>query len=435
MARRGAMLPAALRERLPALFIQAYAPEAAVPALTAGFEDPDFVPPPGARVRAARIDEWDLGSRASMQHDVVLHPSGALYSVDMGQDQLFRLDPETGAREAWSIPPAGRTIGGIFGSEERPLGSASNARVGPHSLQVAPDGRVWITLATGNMLAGFDPQTEAFEVHEVAAGFYPAYAPLRFARALLVHDGRVESRRDVRSGDRRAAPCPPPRPHAAAGARAAADAGLHVGSTSASGCASAASEGGDGFTMPVPYGIDVAADDGVWISQLNEDRLGRIDPDTLAYEIVELPFRAPRRFRIDADGLLWIPSFSGGALAAYDPATGTTRQWSLPIEPVSGETPYALHVDRVRGVVWICGTNSDTLIRFDPREERFDVFPMPTQVTYTREVDFDALGRVWTSNSNSPAWQIEGGQPRVIRLDPGDLGDDARAQHSGPSSQ
>ena len=28
---------------------------------------------------------------------------------------------------------------------------------------------------------------------------------------------------------------------------------------------------------------------------------------------------------------------------------------------------------------------------------------------------------MWTSNSNAPAWQIEGGMPRVIRLDPDGL--------------
>jgi streptogramin lyase len=47
------------------------------------------------------------------------------------------------------------------------------------------------------------------------------------------------------------------------------------------------------------------------------------------------------------------------------------------------------------------------------------VYPLPTRVTYTRELDFDAQGRVWTSDSNSPAWQIERGQPIVLRLDPG----------------
>ena len=58
------------------------------------------------------------------------------------------------------------------------------------------------------------------------------------------------------------------------------------------------------------------------------------------------------------------------------------------------------------------------MIRFEPETEHFTVYPLPTRVTYTREVDFDAQGRVWTSNSNGPTWQIEGGVPKVVRIDP-----------------
>ncbi len=43
---------------------------------------------------------------------------------------------------------------------------------------------------------------------------------------------------------------------------------------------------------------------------------------------------------------------------------------------------------------------------------------LPTRVTYTREIEFDASGAVWTSNSNLPAWQIEGATPKIIRLEP-----------------
>jgi streptogramin lyase len=170
--------------------------------------------------------------------------------------------------------------------------------------------------------------------------------------------------------------------------------------------------------MPVPYGIDIAGDGGVWFSQLNENRIGRIDPETLAVELFETPFPAPRRLRFDAQGTLWIPSFSAASLVAYDPARNHYREFALPIEPLAGETPYALAVNPLTQDVWVCGTNSDSLIRFEPGTETFTVYPLPTRVTYTREIDFDALGRVWTSNSNSPAWQIEGGQPRVLRLDP-----------------
>ena len=79
-----------------------------------------------------------------------------------------------------------------------------------------------------------------------------------------------------------------------------------------------------------------------------------------------------------------------------------------------------------------CGTESDTLIRFDPETEHFAVYPLPTRVTYTREIDFDAEGRVWTSNSNTPTWQIEGGTPRVLRLDPRGIAAEAMIAEGAP---
>src|SRR5439155_26194387 len=90
--------------------------------------------------------------------------------------------------------------------------------------------------------------------------------------------------------------------------------------------------------------------------------------------------------------------------------------------PRGTETPYALNVDRRTDTVWICGTQSDTLIRFEPASERFTVYPLPTRVTYTREIEFGPGGAVWTSNSNLPAWQIEGALPKVIRLEPDGAG-------------
>jgi hypothetical protein len=175
---------------------------------------------------------------------------------------------------------------------------------------------------------------------------------------------------------------------------------------------------GDGPQLPIPYGIDVAPDGGVWFSQLNERRIGRVDPETFAVTVIDTPFPAPRRLRFDSKGALWIPSFSGSALARFDPTTGTFETWPLPTEPAGTETPYALNVDRRTDTVWICGTASDSLIRFEPGTRQFTVYPMPTRVTYTREIDFDARGGVWTSNSNLPAWQIDGGIPKMIRLEP-----------------
>jgi streptogramin lyase len=435
MQRRGARLDETLFAELAPALVAAYESDHAVPRLTEGWEDADgFAPPPPAAVRRALVEEWDLGGRASMQHDVIAHPDGTLYSVDGAQDALFRLDPRVpeGARASWPVVVPGVARGGIFAGEDQPQSQASSAHVGPHSLQVAPDGSVWITLAIGNRLARFDPATETFQIHEVADGFYPH--TLRFDRA-----GRIWYTMSASNHVGRFDPETGKQLHVRLPARTwKQELALRLmplmfwldARSERIDLRANASESADGFNMPVPYGIDIAPDGGVWFSQLNENRIGRIDPETLALDVIETPFPAPRRLRFDARGRLWIPSFTTARIASFDPRTRAFDEIPLPIRPLAGETPYALAIEPRTQHVWVCGTNSDTLIRYDPERRHFAVYPLPTRVTYTREIDFDAQGRVWTSDSNSPAWQIERGQPIVIRLSP-----DGAPARSGVAAQ
>lgn len=417
MARMGAGLSPELGARVPELFTAAYDPKTAVAALTANMDSPDFAPPPASEVGSAAVEEWVLGGPASMQHDLAVHPDGSIYSVDMTQDKLFRLDPSVpgGKRESFDVPQGDLPLGGVFGGSGSPAPPNTNAHVGPHSLQVAPDGAIWITLALGNQLARFDPATRGWSIHPLDEGYYPhtlrfdAKGRVWYSVAASNHIGVY----DPRDGSHRWIRLPAPTWGQAFSSRA-----LPFFLWLSRNFDLSGASGGEGVSAPVPYGVDVAPDGGIWFSQLNAHRIGRIDPETLEVEIVDTPFTAPRRLRFDGHGKLWIPGFSSGLLARFDPQTKKFETWEIPIEPRGSETPYALNVDRERDLVWICGTNSDTLLRFDPRTESFTVYPLPTRVTYTRELDFDREGRVWTSNSNMPAWQIEGQMPRVLRLDP-----------------
>jgi streptogramin lyase len=424
MGTRGGMISRSLREKLPSIFIEAYEPASAVAALVGEDFSKASRIPPSPRARGVVIEEWPLGGRASNQHDVMVHPDGRVYSVDGPQDQLHRLDLSVpgGARKSWTVPHGDLPLGGVFASSSKET-STTNKYVGPHSLQTAPDGSIWITLASGNQLARFDVVAETFEIHEVDEGIYPhtlRFDPrgrIWYTMAATNHVGMF----DPATGEQR---------HVRLPARTWTQ-GLILRLTpfflkvgryiDIRGAAA----DGDGIKMPVPYGIDIAPDGGVWFSQLNEHKIGRIDPESLEYEMIETPFETPRRLRFDREGRLWIPSFSQSLVARFDPETKNFESWALPIEPLGTETPYALAVSPVTGHVWICGTNSDTMIRFEPETEAFTVYPLPTRVTYTREVDFDARGRIWTSNSNGPTWQIERGVPNVIRIDPEGVPDPA----------
>jgi streptogramin lyase len=418
MGRMGGIVSPALRSRIPTLFEAAYAPDQAIPALAARAADPAREPGAAPVARAARIDAWQLGGPASMLHDLVVHPDGRVYAVDMTRDLVHRLDPRApdGARRSWRIPRGALPLGGALAAAGQPIPPGSDAHVGPHSLQVAPDGALWITLALGNQLARFDPGSETFAIHALEGGAYPhtlrfdARGRIWFTLAASNHVGMLDPATGALHEIRL-----PARSWGGALTARLLPALLWVGRrVDLRGVA--ASRGTMG--APVPYGIDVAPDGSVWFSQLNERRIGRVDPETLAVEMVDTPFPAPRRLRFDARGGLWIPSFSGARVARFDPATRAFREWPLPVDPAGSETPYALHVERASGAVWICGTSSDSLLRFEPGPQRFTVYPLPTRVSYTREIDFDAEGRVWTSNSHAPAGHVEGGRPEVLRLDP-----------------
>ncbi|MAE96949.1 MAG: hypothetical protein CL910_20055 [Deltaproteobacteria bacterium] len=420
MARMGGVLTPELRAKVPELFRRAYDPATAVTALVGGRELEDLAPPPVAEARRAVIEEWELGGRASMQHDLAFHPDGRAYSVDMAQDRLYRLDPATGEMASFPIADEGLGLGGVFGGEGQPLPSTANARQGPHSLQFAPDGDVWITFALGNQIGRFDHATETWTTYPLDAGYYPhtlrfdAKGRVWFTLAISNHLGmfdpaterfetiRLPAGSFVQDIALRLLPA-----MLWLAGQFGDDAGL-------------GGESGDPDFLPVPYGIDVGPDGSIWFSQLNQHRIGRVDPETLDVEMVDTPFPAPRRLRFDSANGLWIPSFSTGKLARFDVVTREFREWVLPTAKEGVETPYSVHVNRRNDEVWVCGTNSDTLMRFDPKTERFVVYPLPTRVTYTRDIDFDAQGRVWTSNSNAPTWQVEGGFPRVLRLDPRD---------------
>ncbi|HUI24652.1 MAG TPA: carboxypeptidase regulatory-like domain-containing protein [Candidatus Kryptonia bacterium] len=410
MARMGGIISPELRAELPQAFNSAYDDASYVqPLMRTRFTAP-AAPHTGTPV----ITEWDIGHPASMQHDLAVHPDGTIYSVDTNQDQLYRLDPRTNERKAWDIPRGDSPLGGVFNVTGTLLAPNSNAHVAPHSLQVAPDGTVWVTLCLGNKVGRFDPKTEQWQIIEQKDGLYPH--TLRFDHqgrvwytlAVSNHVGMI----DPKSGEQRTFRLPA-RTWGQAFAVRALPVFLWAAKYLPLGDPSSNSEG---MNLPVPYGIDIAPDGGVWFSQLNEHRIGRIDPESADIKLIETPFPGPRRLRFDSKGNLWIPGFSAGLIARYSLATGEFRTWKLPISGV--ETPYALNVDRRTDTVWVCGTNSDTLIRFDPAREQFTVFPLPTRVTYTREIDFDDAGGVWASNSNFPTWQIEAAGPKIIRLQP-----------------
>jgi streptogramin lyase len=172
----------------------------------------------------------------------------------------------------------------------------------------------------------------------------------------------------------------------------------------------------EGSGLPMPYGIDVAPDGTVWVTRLYANDIARIDPESGEVLMIDFPYQGPRRLRVDADNNVWIVAFQDSLLVKYDPATETFSDYEL---PVVNEIPYALNVDRDRGVVWVNGNQSDTLLSFDIATEDWKVYPLPRRGFFSRDVEISERdGSVYITNSHFPTWQSEGGVPTLLRISP-----------------
>jgi len=132
--------------------------------------------------------------------------------------------------------------------------------------------------------------------------------------------------------------------------------------------------------------------------------------------MIDFPYQGPRRLRIDADGNLWIVAFQDSLLVKYDPKENVFSKYEL---PVINEVPYALNVDRQRGIVWVNGNQSDTLLSFAIATESWKVYPLPRQRFFSRDVEIsEEDGAIYTTNSHFPTYHSEGGIPTLLRITP-----------------
>ena len=340
---------------------------------------PTFVPPPAptGMATSATITMWEMDKPLEGSfHDLELGRDGLVYAVNISRGRMIALNPKTGDQTAIKFPRGAHA---------------------PHSIETANDGSLWTTMCASGHMARYDIETKQFEVYSSAE------APKK--RGNYPHTLRINPKDPeglIWYTDAGSNSCFSIHPKTGfVKEYKLLSAGQAIGA-------------GRGESRGItPYGLDYSPVDGmIWYSKLNGNRIGRIDPSADDGDIKEWnpPFRGPRRLHVAPDGMVWVPGFGSGVFGMFDPNSQKWTVYELP--DAENQIPYALNVDK-DGIVWICGTGNDTINRFDPETETLVEFRLPTRVSYTREIEFDDEGNVWTSTSG-PARHMERGVGAVI---------------------
>jgi virginiamycin B lyase len=110
------------------------------------------------------------------------------------------------------------------------------------------------------------------------------------------------------------------------------------------------------------------------------NKIASVDPSTMAIREYVLPAEdaRPRRLTITSDDGVWYSDYSRGYLGRLDPETGAVTEWPSPGGPQS--QPYGMTA--LNDIIWYSESNvrPNTLVRFDPRTQKFRTWPIPSGV-------------------------------------------------------
>ena len=344
-------------------------------------------------IYSAKVREWRLDGTVVPHDAEYAHSNGRIYLSEMFTGEVLETNLTTGETLRFKLPADGLPPGGAFTLAGLPAPYGLTIARAPHSLAEGNDGKIYLTDSIGSAVTAFDPKTREFENFTVGDGaLYPHTVRadrdgvIWFSIAFSDQMGRF----DPKTKDMKVINLPEAKSLSIPGAS-------------------------------IPYGVAVSPVDGsVWYARLAADKIGRIDPETLAVTEFDSPVRAPRRQRFDAAGNLWVAGFADGTIAKIDVNKWESTRYPLPVyAPGEIPAPYALAIHPQTQDVWVNDTMLDVVWRFLAAEERFVAYPMPLRGTYTRDFTFTDRGWACTSNNPIPAPALEGGVPELICIDPG----------------
>lgn len=298
------------------------------------------------------FQEWTAPTLGQRPRDPLMTPDGMIWWAGMYGSLIGRLNPETGEMTEWKLDPTAQ----------------------PHSIINDVEGNIWYT-GNGNGTVGkLDPTTGEIDVYPMPdPAARDPHTPLILSNGdmwFTLQNSNMLGRIVPDTGDIRLTTMPRERAR--------------------------------------PYGIKEDSHGMIWIAYRGSNAIAKVNPDSWEITEYETPNPNPeshpgnhyvRRLAIAEDDTVWYVDSGRGYIGQLNPDTGEIKEWPSPSGPQSH--PYAIAV--VNGIVWYNESHQrpDALVRFDPANETFQSWAVPSGIGIIRNMNGTPDGNLVIHQSSS----------------------------------
>jgi virginiamycin B lyase len=285
-----------------------------------------------------RIVEWQVPTKGSRPHDPIATKDGALWYTAQRSSIIGKVDMNTGRFTEYKT----RT----------PMS-------GPHGLADDADGNIWYTGNFKGHVGKLDVKTGQFTEYRMPdPRARDPHTPIFDRQGNLwftLQGANMIGRLDPKSGEIKLVESKTPR--------------------------------------SLPYGTVFDTKNQLWIVLFGTNKIAKIDADM---NITEYTLPAadarPRRIAIDSQDVIWYSDFPRGYVGKFDTKTGSFVKEYLSPSGLRSE-PYGITV--IDDIVWYNEGNAkpNGLVRFDPKTETFQTFPIPSGGGVVRNMEPTADGK------------------------------------------
>ena len=309
------------------------------------------LPRPKGRATHVVITEYDLPAKDWEPHDVILDHEGMVWFSDFGDQRMGRMDPKSGKVETFALP--------VMKADGSPKGGLE--------IGEAPNGDIWVS---GMYQGGVYKWDRA--AGKVSAFKVPDKWQTPNTQESMVSPQHSDVDGYVWTNDQQ--------DHSLIRVNAKTGEMEHMGVEK------------DAKGVPVPgYGIPTDLSNRPMPLEFSGTKIGWFDPKTGITESFTTPFvgSAPRRGRVDANGVLWFAEYRGGGFASFDTKTKEMKEykisapWGSPYDVVATKT----------GEVWSGNMANDMVTRYDTKSGSEVDYLLPRE-TNIRRVYVDERGKL-----------------------------------------